>query len=255
MTDVIASEFLKVRSVRSSYALLGAVGLMLALGTIMVIGMTVDFDSSPVEERARFAGADAGVIVIPFAQFCFAAFGALAITAEFGTGMIRPSLVAVPRRAGIVGGKVAVVGGLSLVGGQLVAFTAYLVSRLIAGGHQAPLWPYSSTWDGVRSALANGVSIMVLGLVGLGVGLIVRATAGALITIVGLLLVLPTVAFFIPEPWNMRVASVMLPNLGPQLADNAEIEILSPFGALVVMAIYVVVALGAGWLALSRRDP
>lgn len=255
MNDVIASELLKVRSVRSSYALLAAVGVMLALGTIMVIGMTVDFDSSPVEERAKFAGADAGVIVIPFAQFCFAAFAALAITAEFGTGMIRPSLVAVPRRRSLVAGKVAVVGGLALVGGQLVAFGAYLVSKLIAGGHPAPLWPYESTADGVRAALSNGVSIMVVALIGLGVGMLIRSTAGSLITIVALLLVLPTVAFFVPEPWNMRVASVMLPNLAPQLSGNAEIGVMSPPWALAVMVAWVAVALGAGGLALARRDP
>jgi hypothetical protein len=255
MTDVFASELLKARTVRSSYALLAVVGAMLALGVIMVIGMTVDFDHSSAAEQAKFAGADASVIVVPFTQFCFAAFGALAITAEFGTGMIRPSLVAVPRRRAMIAGKVAVVGGLTLVLGQLVAFAAYLVSRLIAGGHPAPLWPYHSTSDGVRAALSNGVSIMVLGLVGLGVGMLVRSTAGALITIVGLLLILPSVAFFVPDPWGARVASVMLPNLAGQLSGNAEIGTMSPAWAAAVMAAWVVAALGAGALALSGRDP
>lgn len=255
MTDIFASELLKIRTVRSSYALLAVVGAMLALGVIMVIGMTVDFDSSPAAEQAKFTGADASVIVIPFAQFCVAAFGVLAITAEFGSGMIRQSLVAVPRRPAMIAGKVAVVGGLALVLGQLVAFAAYLVSKLIAGWHPAPLWPYESTSDGVRAALSNGVSIMVLGLVGLGVGLLVRSTAGALITIVGLLLILPTVAFFIPEPWGVRVAAVMLPNLAGQLSGNAEIGTMGSAWAAVVMALWVAVALGAGAFAFVRRDP
>lgn len=255
MTDIIASEFLKIRTVRSSYALLAAVGVMLALGTIMVIGMTVDFDSSPAAEQATFAGADASVIVIPFAQFCLAAFGALAVTSEFGTGMIRPSLVAVPRRRAFVAGKVVVVGGLTLLVGMLVAVAAFLVGKLIAGGHPAPLWPYESASDEVAAVLGNGLSIMVVGLVGLGVGLIVRSTAGALITIVALLLVLPTVAFFVPQPWDLRVASVMLPNLAGQVSGTGEVGLLSPIGALAVLAIYVASALGAGTLALARRDP
>jgi ABC-2 type transport system permease protein len=255
MTDIFASELLKVRTVRSSYALLAVVGTMLALGVVMVIGMTVDFDHSSAAEQAAFAGADASVIVIPFAQFCFAAFGALAITAEFGTGMIRPSLVAVPRRPAMIAGKVAVVGGLALVLGQLVSFAAYLASKSIAGGHPAPLWPHESTSDGVRMALANGLSILVLGLVGLGVGMLVRSTAGALITVVGLLLILPTMAFFIPDPWDVRVGSVMLPNLAPQLSGNAEIGTLSPAWAAAVMAAWIVVALGAGAWAFVRRDP
>ncbi len=255
MSDIFASELLKVRSVRSSYALLAVVGAMLALGVVMVIGMTVDFDHSSAAEQAKFAGADASVIVIPFTQFCFAAFGALAITAEVGSGMIRPSLVAVPRRRSMIAGKVAVVGGLTLVFGQLVAFAAYLVSRLIAGGHPAPLWPYDSTSDGVRMALSNGVSILVLGLVGLGVGMLVRSTAGALITIVGLLLILPTVAFFLPDPWGPRVSRVMLSNLAPQLSGTADTGVMPPVWAAVTMAAWVLVALGAGAVAFFRRDP
>lgn len=255
MTDILASELLKIRTVRSSYALLATVGAMLVLGTIMVIGMTVDFDHSSAAEQAKFATADASVIVVPFAQFCLAALGALAITAEFGTGMIRPSLVAVPRRPAMIAGKVAVVGGLTLVLGQLVAFTAFLVSDSIAGGHPAPLWSYESLSDGVRAALSNGVSIMVLGLVGLGVGMLVRSTAGALITIVGLLLILPTVAFFIPDPWGVRVASVMLPNLAGQLSGNADVGTMGPLWAAVVMAAWIVAALGAGAFAFARRDP
>lgn len=255
MTDIIASELLKVRTVRSSYALLAAVGAMLALGTMMVIGMTVDFDSSPPAEQALFAGADASVIVVPFTQFCLAAFGALAITAEFGTGMIRPSLVAVPARRSMVAGKAAVVGGLTLVAGMIISFAAVGISKLIAGGHPRPLWPYSSDGDLVRAALANGVSIMVLGLVGLGLGLVIRSTAGALISITALLLVLPTVAFFLPRPWDARVASVMLPNLPAQLSGQSDFGVLSPLGAGGVLAAYAIVALGAGTWALTRRDP
>jgi ABC-2 type transport system permease protein len=255
MKDVIASELLKIRTVRSSYALLAAIGAMLALGVVIVIGMTVDFDGSPLEVRAHFAAADASVVVIPFTQFCVAAFAALMVTAEFGTGMIRPSLVAVPSRRAFMAGKVAVVAGLAMLVGQLVACGTFVASLLIAGGHPAPLWPWKSTSDAMGSVLSNGLSVMVIGLVGLGVGLIVRSTAGALITLVALLLVLPTVAFLIPEPWDVRMASVMLPNLAAQLAGHLDVGVLSPLGALAAMVTYVVGALGAGAVALARRDP
>jgi ABC-2 type transport system permease protein len=255
VNDVIASEFLKIRTVRSSYALLAAIGAIIVIGAIAVIGMTVDFDHSPVAEQALFDAADASIVVIPFTQFILAAFGALAVTSEFGTGMIRPSLVAVPARKAFVAAKVVVVAAVTLVVGQLVSFGTFLVSKLIAGGHPAPLWPWKSTSAALGQLLGNGLSIMVIGLVGLGVGLVVRSTAGALISLVALLLVMPTMAFLIPKPWDERVASVMLPNLAPQVSGTTGIGVLSPAAALAVMAAYLVVALGAGALALVRRDP
>ncbi len=255
MNDVIVSEFLKVRTVRSTYGLFAAIAAMMVLGTIMVFGMTADYDTAPPAEQAHFGAADASVLVIPFAQFCLAALGALVITSEFGTGMIRPSLVAVPRRRTIVAAKAAVVAGVTLAIGQLVAFGTFFISNAIAGGRPAPIWPWPSVSDAFGTVSSLGLSVMIAGLVGLGIGLLVRSTAGALVSIGALLFVLPGMAFFLPSPWDDRVASVMLPNLAHQLAGTSEQGVLSPLGALITMVVYVVVAVGAGALALSRRDP
>jgi hypothetical protein len=255
MNDVMASEFMKMRTVRSTYGLLAAIAAMMVLGTIVVFGMTADYDTAPPAERAHFGAADASVLVIPFAQFCLAALGALVITAEFSTGMIRPSLVAVPRRRTMVAAKAAVVAGVTLVVGQVVAFGAFFLSNAIAGGRPAPIWPWESVSDAFGTVASLGLSVMIAGLVGLGIGLVVRSSAGALVSIGALMFVLPSVAFFLPSPWDGRVASVMLPNLAHQLAGTSEQGVLSSLGALITMAAYVVVAIGLGGLALSRRDP
>jgi hypothetical protein len=255
MNDVIASEYLKIRTVRSTYALFAAIFATMVLGMIVVIGITADFDSSPLDERAHFSAADASVLVIPFAQFCLAALGALAITSEFGTGMIRPSLVAVPRRRTVVAAKVAVIAGVTLVAGQLIAFGTFFLSKVIAGGHPAPLWPWNSDSDAFGMVVSNGLSLMVAALVGLGLGLLIRSSAGTLVTLGALLFILPSVAFFLPGQWDVRVASVMLPNLAPQLSGTLAEGQLSPVGALITMVVYLVVAIGGGAVALSRRDP
>jgi hypothetical protein len=255
MRNVIAAEYLKIRSVRSTYALFGAILAMMALGVIVVIGMTADFDSSSLDERAHFSAADASVVVIPFAQFCLATLGALAITSEFGTGMMRPSLVAVPRRRTVVGAKTAVVAGVTLVAGQLIAFGTFFLSKAIAGRHPAPLWPWKSVSDALGTVASLGLAVMVASVVGLGLGLLIRSTAGTLVTLGALLFILPTVAFFLPSPWDVRVASVMLPNLADQLAGTSVRGVLSPLGALITMVVYLVVAIGGGAVALSRRDP
>lgn len=255
MNDVIASELLKVRTVRSTYGLLAAIVAMMLLGTFIVFAMTNDWDSAPASEKALFDAADATVLVIPFAQFCLAALGALVITSEFSTGMIRPSLVAVPSRRTMVAGKAAVVAGVSLIVGQLAAFVMFFISMAIAGGRPAPIWPWTSVGDAFGTVASLGLSVMIAGLVGFGIGVVVRSTAGALISIGALLFVMPSAAFFLPAPWDGRVASVMLPNLAPQLAGTAVQGELSPLGAGITMVVYLVLALGAAAMALTRRDP
>lgn len=59
---------------------------------------------------------------------------------------------------------------------------------------------------------------------------------------------------FLQPPWDGRVSMMMLPNLGPALADAAPAPSLSPQGALAALAAYGVIALAAGTLDLSRRD-
>ncbi|HEU5472883.1 MAG TPA: ABC transporter permease [Actinophytocola sp.] len=254
MTDVIAAEFLKIRTVRSTYGLLASVAALIVVGVVVDIAMTADWNGAAAEERAHFATADARVVVIPYAQFCLAALGALAVTAEFGTGMIRPSLVAVPDRLAMVAGKAAVVAALSLVVGQLVAFGTFLLSWWIAGAHPAPLWLWPSVSDAIPSVLASGLSVTVCALVGLGIGLLIRSTAGALVTLAALLWVLPSVAFLLPVPWDLRIAAVMLPNLAPQLDPTFEFVVLPPWAVLLTMALYIVAALAWGTLAFTRRD-
>jgi ABC-2 type transport system permease protein len=254
MTDIIASEFLKVRTVRSTYGLFIAIVAMMLLGIVIEFGMTADWNSAPPDERANFAAADASVLVIPFAQFCMAALGALAITAEFGTGMIRPSLVAVPLRRNMVAGKAIVIGAVTLVAGQLVAFVTYLTAWLIAGDLPAPIWPWPTMSDGFGQVASYGLSIAVAGLVGLGLGLVIRSSAGALISLGALLFILPSMVLLIPDPWDARIASVMLTNLPNQLAGNSVEGVLSPLGALVAVIAHVVIALGAGAIMLVNRD-
>ncbi|WP_018349198.1 ABC transporter permease [Longispora albida] len=254
MADVIVSEWLKLRTVRSTYWVLAALVAFFAGGSVIAYLMTADYDGSPPAMQVLFAAADPGVVVVPLAQFCLAVLGALAVTSEYGTGTIRPSLTAVPGRARLLLGKVLVVGGLGLAAGQLVTFASLAAGELITGDRPAPISAWTEWSDGVPSAIAGGLSIMVAGIAALGLGFVIRSTAGALVTMTLLLFVLPSVAFFLPAPWGARVSAVMLPNLPGQLAGAYPDAVLSPAGAGVALAAYGIAAIGAGWWALSRRD-
>jgi ABC-2 type transport system permease protein len=254
MIDVVASEWLKVRTVRSTYYLLLVAVLALLFGAVISYLMTADYDRSTPQLRAAFASADPSVFVMPFTQFAAGVIGALAITSEYAGGMIRTVLVAVPRRVSVLVAKVVVVGGGTLVLGQLVSFLAYGAGAVIIGDRPAPLAQFASFGDALPSVLANGLSIAVVALVGLGFGLLLRSTAGALTTLCFLMFVLPMVAVLLPEPWNDRLVSVTPLYLTPQFSGVIEDAPLTPGWALAVLIAYPVVALTAGAVALVRRD-
>ncbi|PRY38150.1 ABC transporter permease [Umezawaea tangerina] len=252
MIDVTASEWLKVRTVRSTWYLLLSVVGVLALGTLISYLMTAEWDRSTPDVQAAFASADPSVVVMPFAQFAFGVLGALVATSEYGNGMIRTVLVAAPRRLVLLVAKVVVVGVGALALGTAVSFAAYAIGKVVTGDRPAPISgdPFS---EALPALFANGLAALVIALVGLGFGVLLRSTAGALVTLCVLMFVVPVVAVLLPAPWNNRVVSVTPLYLGPQFSGQLTGQ-LTPAQALAVMIAYLVVALGAGALVLVRRD-
>ncbi|MET1073507.1 MAG: ABC transporter permease [Umezawaea sp.] len=252
MIDVMASEWLKVRTVRSTWYLLLSVVGVLALGALISVLMTDEWDRSAPDVQATFASADPSVVVMPFAQFAFGVLGALVATSEYGNGMIRTVLVAAPKRLVLLAAKVVVVGVGGLVLGTVVSFVAFGVGKVVVGDRPAPIAgdPFS---ESLPALFANGLTAAVIALVGLGFGVLMRATAGALVTLCVLMFVVPVVAVLLPAPWNNRVVSVTPLYLGPQFSGQLTGQ-LTPAQALVVMLVYLVVALGAGAVVLARRD-
>ena len=252
MIDVLASEWIKSRSVRSTAAILAACAAIVAVGAVLTALMVRDWDGSPPDVRANFANADTSVIVLPLAQFCLAALSALVITSEYGSGMIRTSLVAVPRRRTVFAAKALVVAAVTLVVGQAVAFAAFATGRLIVGDRPPPLGFSTSAADALPGTVGAGMSITAVALVALGIGAVLRSTAGALMVIGALLFVLPMLAPLLPEPWDDRAAAAMVPSLAFEVTGGSGAAI-SLSEALVAVA-YVVAALAAGAAAITRRD-
>ncbi|MEV0677547.1 ABC transporter permease [Actinosynnema sp. NPDC050436] len=254
MTDVLAAEFLKLRTVRSTPYLLLSLALTLAAGVLVSYLMTADYDAQPPEVQARFGAADPGMVVVTFGQFVLGVLGALAVTAEYGSGMIRTALVSVPRRRALLAAKTAVVGGVSAAVGAVVTLLAYLAGEVITGDRPKPISAYDSFAEAWPGLAASTASLALLGLLGLGLGFLLRSTAGALVTLSGLLFVLPGLTMLLPAPWDERVGAVMLPSLPGQLAGYVPDSPLGIGGAALVVLAYLVAALGGGAVALLRRD-
>ncbi|GAA4913876.1 ABC-2 family transporter [Stackebrandtia albiflava] len=253
--SVIASEWHKLHRVRSSRALLGAMFLVLVGSTGIGHLMVRTWDGMSAADRIHTEAADIGIPVMPFAEFLFGVLAALVVTAEYTSGAIRTTLVAVPRRGRLLASKLVVVLGVAVVGGQAVAWLTVLATDVLTAGRPAPIRPWETVADAVTLTVGRGVGVAFIALVGFGLGWLLRATAGALVTMTGLLFVAPMLAFFLPADWARPVSATLPTNLAGQLVGAAGPQaVYSPVAAGAVMAAWLLLVVGGGWLAFRYRD-
>jgi ABC-type transport system involved in multi-copper enzyme maturation permease subunit len=187
------------------------------------------------------------------AQFAVAVIGVMAITAEYSTGMIRSTLQAQPRRLTVFAAKIAVLAALMFVVGEAVSFGAYLIGKWILAAHV----PMSLADPGVlRAILGAGLYITVLALFSLAIGAIVRHTAGAITTVLGLILVIFQLTAALPRSWGADVNAWMPTNAG-QLVFQVHPDpqaLFTPWQGLIVFAGWTALLLVIAAYLLRRRD-
>ncbi|MEV4245174.1 alpha/beta fold hydrolase [Streptosporangium canum] len=260
MIDVIASEWLKLRSLRSNLYLLAVSLLAVLLSAGVAYLITRGFDGQSPEERLRFPSNGDGLgNGLPVAYFVLGALGALAITSEYSTGMIRTSLAAVPRRQAFLLAKVPGLAAVSLVAGQVLGFAMHFAGQAVLGERAGQLLLDGRTLGTPLSepgvligVIAAGVSMAAVTLIGLGLGAVIRSTPGSLIALIMILFVLPVVAKTLPAPLRAQLGSFMIENLPSQIAGVGG-GLLSPSAAGALLAAYTVAALTAGAVAIAVK--
>jgi ABC-2 type transport system permease protein len=178
--------------------------------------------------------------------------GVLAFSTEYSTGLIRTTFAAVPRRRAVLAAKATVVGALTLVVGELVAFASFaLVQAVLSGKHLS----VSLSHPGVAGAvLATGLLLFVVATMGLGLGAIVRHTAGGIAALVGLIF-LPAILGLLPAPWGGRVGRFTLLDAARQVtALHPATNLFAPAASLLILLAWPALTLLVAAVAITRRD-
>jgi ABC-2 type transport system permease protein len=269
---VIRSEWIKLRSLRSTVWCYGLV-ILLTVGIGLLLALTVNLPTGATPSAANQyqLQVEAATLGVNFTQLIVAVLGVLVISGEYGTGMIRSTFVAVPGRLGAVFAKVIV-----------LAVTTFVVGAVSIALAAAVAWPILSGKGVTASPLDSSVLLPMLGGAGyltliavlaFGFGSILRNSAGGIATILGLVLVVPTVFRILFDltqaSWTTNVADFLPSSAGgkmfeyvdgttaTQAADQAAkaglVYLDSWQGALVLTA-WVVVTLVAGLALTKRRD-
>lgn len=251
---VLASEWVKFRSLRSTHVALVAMFLVLVGFGILFAAITANqWPTLPAARQARFDPTEITLRGVFLGQLVIGVLGVLFVTGEYSTGMIKASLSAVPGRLPVLWAKVAVFAVLAFIvatGGAFAAFLggqAFLSSRDINTTLAAP---------GVfRAVIGTGLYLTVVGLLGVALGWIIRHSAGAIGTLFGLLLVVPVLALALPESWATHINPYLPSNAGQALmATRLEPGWLTPWTGFAVFCAYLAVGVVASAVLLRRRD-
>ena len=250
---VAQMEWLKLRSVRSTWwTLLVFAAGMISLAVLVMIHQHWATMSAP--DRAVFDPTNDSYAGLAIGQLALGVLGVLAVTSEFSSGMIRATFAAAPRRPLVLAAKAAIVAAVSLVAGEILAFAAFWVGEAVL---KNPAPHATLGQPGVlRAVLMAGVYPALIALIGLGLGALIRHTAGAISAVVGVLFVLPLI--LVPLGTSIQnAAGQFMPMI---IAENSLTAVkpvahsLSPGVGLAVLCGYAAAALAAGGWALARRD-
>ncbi|WP_432149697.1 ABC transporter permease subunit [Streptomyces sp. bgisy029] len=247
--DAIASEWTKIRSVRSTLWTLGVmIVLMVAIGlmsALLVSAAGTDLAGEPVVALGFF-----GVLL---GSICVITLGVLTIGSEYSTGMIRTTLTACPSRARVLTAKAVVFFLLAFTITTVTATVVAVAQTAILGAGVDP----GSVW--LRATVGVGLYIAALGLVSLAIGAIIRHSAGAITVMIAVVLLPLVLAMFMFSD-SLRdlqrfLFEYSIPNqlgalYGTAVTDSGP----SGWEPLLLMLGIAAVAMGGAYLALDRRD-
>jgi len=238
----LSSEWTKIRSVQSTMWTLAA---MFAL--ILGLGLAGDaYEYGQLDGSTYLDNGLGGFIV---GQIPVVALGVLVVTSEYGTGMIRTTLTAYPRRGSLLAAKALVFFSLALVLGTVATGLQVLGGMVILSGQGID----PTSGQIVLAVLGGGLYLALIGLFALSVGTLLRHSAGAISVMLGLLLLPFILALFMPTDWHDVLLTYSPINMSASLYGDGAGS-LGGWGLLGVLAAATAAVLAAAFTALRRRD-
>jgi len=250
--QVIHSEWIKLRTVRSSWLVLGATVLaIVGVGLLVSYVSNAHWSATTAGARADFNPINQDLIGVNLAELTVGVLGVLVATGEYATGMVRATFAAVPRRLPVLAAKAGVLAAVSFTVCLAAVLITFVGGQALLGAHGISLGHPQA----VRAVLGAALYLTVVGVLGIGLGFLIRSTAGAIATLLGLLLVLPIVLAALPGARGRALDRYLPSTAGRALFTmNGGHAMLSPWTGFGVFLLYTAVVVAFAALALRRRD-
>jgi ABC-type transport system involved in multi-copper enzyme maturation permease subunit len=258
LPGTLRSELTKIRSVRSTYwTLLAQAVVSIAWAVVASAGNASHWSHESAASRANFNAAGTSLAgQVALGELIIVVLGALVITSEYSTGMIRTTLAVMPRRGVVYAAKAIVFAGVTLAVSLVASFIAFFAGQAVLSSKHINA---SLGQPGVlRAVLLSAAIVPVFGLLAYGTGAVIRHTAGAITAILGVIFLIPALAQALPSSWYNDIVR-WLPgaeSLDPVARSAPPLSaqhLFSAWGEFAVFGGYAVVLLAVGgWLFMHR---
>jgi hypothetical protein len=252
--DALRSEWTKLRSLRSTFwALTVTVVLGIGLGAAISAATAHGYAKSSASGKLSWDPTALSLDGMAIASLAIAVLGVLCISSEYSSGMIRTSLIAVPKRGRVLAAKSLVFAAVTFVVGEVTSFAAFFVGQALIAGHA----PHAALGDpGVaRAVVGAGLLLTALAVLSVAAGTLLRHPAAAIAAMVGVLFVLPGIAQALPGSWGNTVNEFWPVLAGGQITSVYHAaHTLQPWPGFGVMCLFVAIVYAIAWTLLDRRD-
>lgn len=258
--DTMASEWIKLRSMRATTVTSGLT-ILLAIG----IGLLVSFFAKPTYYGDATSESMSGLAL---GQLAVGILGVMAVTSEYASGTIRPSLMAVPNRWRFYFAKILIVAVLCFILGEITAFGSFGIGQAIfhsrihdsaSGGAPFHVVSASITQRHVlRAVFGAGLYLTALGLIGAAFGFIFRSTPVGIVLVLAMVFVIPIILAIVDSAANVSIERYFPTAAGGQIfqinSTPQSPAVMAPWTGFGDMLGFTAFVLVIGWFVLSSRD-
>lgn len=263
-SGVLRSEWIKLRSLRSTaWSFLLVLVLPIGIG-VLLAAFADDGGQGLTGDAARNALVLYSTSGTMLSSLIVAVIGALVVTGEYGTGMIRSSFAAVPRRSVALAAKAIVLAVVVFVTSAVSVWATAFITLPIAAGRNVEASLDASV---AMPLLGASVYLTLIALLAFAVGVVLRSTAGAIAGVLGLMLVAPVVVqlvqSFTGAKWLGTLTNLLPQNAGqPLMQFGTEVTAgwhdgvlaLGGWSGFAVLLAWVVVASATALVLVEKRD-
>jgi ABC-2 type transport system permease protein len=255
----VRAEWIKLTSVRSTPWIIGTTVLvMVGIALLFAWSMTMLIEDpamagGEIAVGSPVIGVQAAGAGVSFGQIVVAILGVMVISGEYRTGQIRSTLAASPTRLPVLAAKAVVVALVAFVTGLVaVALSALVTTPMLSDSGSAIDLATEGT---VQSLLGVPLYLVLVALISLGIGTMLRSTAGGIAVAVVLFFVLPIIGQMITADIVQDIYTYLPSVAGNRLIEGAsESAALTPWQGYAVAAGWAVASLAGAAALLRGRD-
>ena len=250
MSAVLRSEWIKLTTVRSTWWTVLATFVLGAGLTVLLCWGNAEWLASADADESPGSFITWGMMI---AQITAVVLGALVVTTEYGTGMIRTTFAAVPARGRVLAAKSIVVVAVLFVVGTITALVGYFGGNYFLDREGIGM---SLSGDVLRAMYGSGLYLAGIGLFTVAVGFLLRHTAGTISIVLALMLILGNMVNLVPGEFGDWLTKLMPGNAGSAISTPVSFNpnLLDPWVGFAVFLAEIAVLLAAAYVVVKRRD-